>query len=84
MMSSDLATDGENARLKRSVILVAGLGIVAGGYVGATIGIFITMPLLVRYIGPPLSWLLGVVGGGGLGALIGCFLALRLTRRRES
>ena len=66
---------------RRRVMLVGGLGAVAGGYIGATVGIFITMPLLARTIGPPLSWLLGVAVGGGIGALIGVYLALRLDRR---
>jgi uncharacterized membrane protein YfcA len=79
--ASEMVTRGEDDRPRRRTILVGGLGVVAGGYIGATLGIFITMPLLARTIGPPLSWLLGVAAGGGIGALIGAYLALRLDRR---
>jgi hypothetical protein len=78
---SEPMTYGESFRPRLGVILAVGSGVVAGGFIGATAGIFVTMPLLARYIGPPLSWLLGVVIGGGLGGSVGCYIMLRLVRR---
>jgi hypothetical protein len=79
--ASEIVTKGGDDRPRRRIMLVGGLGVLAGGYIGATVGIFITMPLLAQTLGPPLSWLLGVAAGGGIGALTGAYLALRLDRR---
>jgi hypothetical protein len=61
---SQPVTGGEGSRRRLPIILLAGYGAVAGGFVGAAIGIFITMPISAREIGPALSWLLGVAVGG--------------------
>jgi hypothetical protein len=81
---SEPATYSEGFRSRLGIILLVAFGAVAGGFVGATIGIFVTMPIMVRYIGPPLSWLLGVIVGGGLGASVGCYLLLRLISQETS
>lgn len=74
-------TDGAGFRQRQRLrIILVSFGAVAGAFVGATIGIFVTMPIMVQYIGLPLSWLLGVAVGGTLGGGVGCYLMLRLTR----
>src|SRR5437764_14225673 len=80
---SEPATYSDGFRSRLGIILLVAFGAVVGGFAGATIGIFVTMPIMVRYIGPPLSWLLGVVVGGGIGGCIGCYLMLRLIRREN-
>ena len=79
--ASETVTKGVGGRPRGRAMLVGGVGAVAGGFIGATAGIFIAMPLLTRTIGPPLSWLLGVAVGGGIGALAGAYLAPRIDRR---
>lgn len=79
-----LVTHDDTSRQRLGIVLLGGFGALAGASVGATAGIFVTMPLLVRYIGPPLSWLLGVAVGGTLGGGTGLYLMLRLTRRGNS
>jgi hypothetical protein len=84
-------TYGNVSRERLVIILFGGVGAVAGGFWGAFFGTYLIMPDMVRYIGPPLSWLLGVaVGGllgasiGALGASIGCYLMLRIFNKQIS
>jgi hypothetical protein len=74
----------EASRQRLGSLLLGGFGAAAGAFVGATAGLFVTPHFFVRYIGPPLTWLLGVAVGGAVGLGVGLYLMLRLVRSGQS